>query len=145
MIQLRRTTSTAVMQAIKAIFSRHGVPETLLGDNGPQYSSHEFAEFAKAYEFNYITSSPRFPQSNGQAERAVKTAKQLIQKSKDPFMALLSYRTTPLPWCNLFPAELCMSKRLRPQVDKSLVPEWNYVNNFRQIKGVNKKKVLAKA
>jgi len=63
--------------------------------NGSQYSSLEFAHFVNSYEFNYITSSPRFPQSNGQVECAVKTVKQMLPKSPDSYVALLSYRTTP--------------------------------------------------
>ena len=60
------------------MFARHGIPEVLRSDNSPQYVSHEFAEFAKAYGFQHITSSPRFPQSNGEAERMVKTIKGLV-------------------------------------------------------------------
>ena len=36
-IQLRSTTSRAVIQSLKGVFGRHGIPEVLLSDNGPQY------------------------------------------------------------------------------------------------------------
>ena len=40
-------------------------------DNGPQYPSAEFTNFAKEWGFKHITSSPCFPQSNSEVERAV--------------------------------------------------------------------------
>ncbi len=86
--------------------------------------------FADSYGFKHVTSSPLFPQSNGQAERAVKTMKQLLERSSDPFMALLSYRSTPLPGCGLSPAELFMGRKVHtnvPQTNKSLIPKWSYV------------------
>ena len=104
-IQLTSTTSAAVIRALKSVFSRHGIPETV---HGPQYSSQEFARFASSYEFKHITSSPRFPQRNGQVERTVQTVKRLLKRSNDPYLALLSYRATPLPWCDLSPAQLSL-------------------------------------
>ena len=80
-----------------------------------------------------MTSSPSYPQSNGQAERTVQTVKGIIQKSTDPFMALLSYRSTPMPWCGLSPAELCMGSRIRssvPQIKNVLAPTWTYIPEF---------------
>ena len=82
-----------------------------------------------------MTSSPLYPQSNGQAERGVQTVKNLLRDSSDPYMALLNYRTTQFPWCNLSPAELLMGRQLRsniPQVNTTLVPDWPYLNHFRQ-------------
>ena len=38
-IKLKGTTSGHVIEALKAVFSRHGIPETVVSDNGPQYSS----------------------------------------------------------------------------------------------------------
>ena len=78
-IKLNSTTSCSVIKALKSVFSRHGIPETICSDNGPQYSAQEFAEFATAYNFSHVTSSPHFPQSNGHAERAVQTVKELLK------------------------------------------------------------------
>ena len=38
-VRLPSTTSTTVIKTLKTIFSRHGIPEVLRSDNGPQYSS----------------------------------------------------------------------------------------------------------
>ena len=97
---------------MKSIFSRHGIPEVLLTKNGPQYDSRDFTEFASHFGFSHTSSSPHFPQSNGYAERAVKTVKGCLKKSKDPYLALFSYRATPLPWWNLSPAELLMGRHI---------------------------------
>ena len=86
-------------------------------------------------QFKHTTSSPHYPASNGQAERAVQTVKQLLGKSTDPFIALLSYRSTPLPWCGRSPAELLMGRNIRstlPQTTESLIPQWPYLSEFRQ-------------
>ena len=133
-IKLKSTTSQAIIEALQSVFSRHGIPETVVSDNGPQYSSNEFDTFAKRYNFIHTTSSPLFPQSNGQVERAVQTVKRLLSQSDDPYMALLTYRSTPLPWCNLSPSELLMGRRLRttlPVVPDQLIPSWPYLDKFR--------------
>ena len=88
----------------------------------------------KGYGVQHLTSSPRYPQSNGQAERTVQTIKRLLKKSEDPFLALLSYRATPLPWCNFSPAELLMGRQLRttvPQTDNQLIPKWSFLPQFK--------------
>jgi len=104
-------------------------------DNGPQFSSNEFAVFAKLYNFTHTTSSPLYPQSNGQAERAVQTLKKILCQSEDVCQGLLSYRTTPMPWCNLSPAELLMGRKLRsllPMTDQQLIPQWPYLPEFKR-------------
>ena len=99
----------------KSVFARHGIPEKVISDNGPQFSSREFSQFACTYCFDHLTSSPYFPQSNGEAERAVRTIKQLLKKADDPYVALLAYRNTPLH-LGFSPAQLLMSRRLRTSV-----------------------------
>ena len=134
--RLSTLSSQAVIEALKACFSRYGIPEVVVSDNGPQYSSQEFASFVKDYNITHVTSSPRFPQSNGQAERAVQTVKKLLKDTTDAQMALLVYRTTPLPFCSLSPAELLMGRRLRSNIPiraEDLVPDWSFLPTFRSL------------
>ena len=96
---LSTTTSASVIKVLKAVFPHHGIPTTLVSDNGPQYSPQEFANFSHEYNFTHTSSSQRYPQSNDLAERMVRTVKSLLSKSSDLHSALLAYRSTPLPLC----------------------------------------------
>ena len=78
-------------------FSHYGIPETVMSDSGPQYSS---CEFAKSCNFHDITSNLLFPQSNDQVEQTIQTAKKLLKRSDDPYTALLMYRSTPGAICH---------------------------------------------
>ena len=116
------TTSTDVVTHLKSIFARHGIPD--ISDNGPQYSSSLFAKFSREYKFNHITSSPRYPQANGEAERAVKTIKAMLDKCSDPYLGLLAYRTTPLE-NGYSPAKLLMGQKIQstlPVINSLLMP-----------------------
>ena len=142
-VRLPSTTASTVVSALKAIFARHGIPEVVFSDNGPQYDSHEMDSFAFSYGFHHVTSSPHYPQSNGQAERTVQTVKRLMKKAGDPHLALLTYRSTPLPWCGLSPTQLLMGRRVRsnlPQVKQQLVPQWTYLPRFRHLNNEFKRK-----
>ena len=66
--KLNQTMMTDVVTHLKSMFARHGIPEMFISDNGPQYASREFQDFAKEYEFQHTTSSPYFPQGNGEAK-----------------------------------------------------------------------------
>ena len=115
--ELQDTTSTSVIQALKEHFSRHGIPDTVVSDNGSQFSSQEFHEFARSWEFNHVTSSPHHPKSNGKAESSVKIVKQLFRKAErdrqDPWLALLDHRNTPTEGVGASPAQRLMSRRTR--------------------------------
>lgn len=133
--KLTSTSSASVILHLKAIFSRHGIPSEFVSDNGPQFDSREMKEFAESYAFTHTTSSPHYPQSNGLAEQSVQTAKKLIGSSPDPYMALLSYRATPLPWCGLSPAELLMGRQIRTdvlQIKSHFIPSWPHLKGFRE-------------
>ena len=87
----------------------------VVSDNGPQYSSEAYAAFARQFQFEHVMSSPHYPQSNREAERAVQTVKNLLKKEGDLYLALLSYRSTPLK-CGFSPSELLMARKLRTNV-----------------------------
>lgn len=97
--RLHSKTGSSIISKLNAHLARHGIPDTLVSDNRPPFNGQEFAEFSRAYEFNHVTSSPNYAQSNGKAENAVKVIKRLINNSvadqKDPNVALLDLRNTP--------------------------------------------------
>ena len=113
--RLEQLTSEEVIRHCKSIFARHGIPEQVISDNGPQFAADEFKQFAESYGFEHSTSSPYYPQGNEEAERAMKTVKGILKKEKDPYLGLMSYRTTPLQ-IGYSPAELLMSRRLRTNI-----------------------------
>lgn len=118
-----RDTSSSVIVAMKSMFARHGIPDVVISDNGPQYARAEFKDFAEIWEFRHTTSSPGHTQSNGQAERTVQTIKNLLKKSEfndgDPYISLLEYRNTPLESVGLSPAQLLMGRRLKGKLPTS--------------------------
>ena len=125
---LRQNTARCVINNLKKIFARFGVPDEVVSDNGSQYSNtrnlfsttHEFKQFAEEWGFRHTTSSPEHPQSNGAAERAVQTAKRIFKKAaadkKDPFEGLLKYRNTPFEDIGVSPVQLLMSRRTRTMI-----------------------------
>ena len=97
-MKLCEINSSSVIKKLRNIFSRVGIPEILRSDNGPQFSSQEFRKFTQSWNFQYITSSPYYPKSNGLAERYVQTIKNLLERCilsiSDPYLAMLELRNT---------------------------------------------------
>ena len=127
---LQKTTSSHVIKKLKQHFARHGIPDTMVSDNGPQFASEEFRNFSNEWEFEHVTSSPGYPQSNGMAESAVKTVKRILKKAKeagtDPLLAVLDHRNTPSPGLDSSPVQRLMSRRtktLLPTHAKLLQPQ----------------------
>ncbi|XP_040356411.1 uncharacterized protein K02A2.6-like [Ixodes scapularis] len=128
--QLNSLTSAHVIRRLKAHFARHGIPSVLITDNGSQFACEAFNKFSIDWNFEHVTSSPRYPRSNGMAESAVKTVKMLLKKADesngDPQMAFLDHRNTPLQHMHASPAQLLMGRRTRtcvPTTTKQLLPK----------------------
>ncbi|UYV72597.1 K02A2.6-like [Cordylochernes scorpioides] len=126
---LQNLTAQEVIGRLKSIFARHGTPETVRSDNGPQFQKvlgSEFSKFSKEWSFKHITSSPKFPQSNGFIEAIIKNIKQSFKKEEYCYRTLQAYRTMPLE-SGYSPAELLMGRRLRtsvPAIESSLMPRY---------------------
>ena len=146
----RNKRGSEVVRCLKSMFSRHGIPERVPSDNGPPFDSGEYAKFANDWGFSISTSSPKFPRSNGEVERAVQTAKAILKKGKDQAEALLAYRSTPLA-CGYSPAQLLMGRNIRstvptfpahlkpqlPDVDK--LCQWEHESRMKQQVNFNKR------
>ena len=68
------TTQNAI-HSLRKVFASHGLPEVLVSDNGPAFTSKEFQTFVQRNGFRHIKSAPYHPATNGLAERAVQTVK----------------------------------------------------------------------
>ena len=124
-IPMRSTTTTATIGKLRDIFARHGIPEHIVSDNGPQFASDEFSKFAKASGIRHIRSAPYHPATNGLAERFVQTFKQAMKASHGDSRPLnerlakflLRYRNTPHATTNESPAMLLFKRPLRTRLD----------------------------
>ena len=129
MDHLRIENSFTVICKLKAHFARQGIPDVLVTDNGPQFTSADFKQFVKSWGFEHRTSSPGYPQANESAEAAVKVAKSIMRKctstNDDYFLALLNHRNTPSVGLNTSPAQRLMGRRTKttlPSTQNQLIP-----------------------
>ena len=119
------TTASATILALRFLFATHGLPEVIVSDNGLQFVSQEMKDFLKSNGIRHCLSSPYYPASNGEAERAVRTFKESMKTMKDEpgtqaqklARFLLSYRTTPHTGTGCTPAELVIRRRIRTRLD----------------------------
>ena len=138
--RLASTTTQAILKPLRSMFARHGIPDTIVSDNGPQFGSGHFAAFCKKWDIEHVTSSPTYAQSNGKAESAVKIIKRMFQKCKDTgeseFIALLDYRNTPTEGIGKSPAQRLMGRRcktLLPTTTALLQPRFSTEDDYREV------------
>ena len=62
------------------MFSRFGLPQVMVTDNGTCFTSYDFMEFARCNHIRHLTTAPYHPSSNGLAERVVQTFKLGMKK-----------------------------------------------------------------
>ena len=58
MTKLSKITASNVVRACKEHFARHGIPDVLVSDAGTQFTSEEFLQFSKSWNFCHKMSSP---------------------------------------------------------------------------------------
>ena len=115
------STAPATIKALRHIFSRTGIPMTVVSDNGRQFIAEETSRFFKANGVNHVTCPTYSPKSNGLCERFVGTFKAAMKKmyenSKDLdnnlASFLLTYRNTPHSVTHQPPAVLMYNRTLR--------------------------------
>ena len=135
--ELENTLSTTIAAKTEAHFARHGVPETILTDNGPQFIASDFERLCQRYQTNHVTSSPYWPKGNGKSEASVKIVKRILKKSGKNGLheALLVYRNTPQEGHLLSPAQRSMGRRTRgllPISKELLLPSDNTAEAVRE-------------
>ena len=124
------------MLKLKLHFARHGIPDVLTSDNGPQFYSELFRKFSKTWNFHHYLISPGNSKANGAAEAAVKTAKRLMLKclesEQDIHLGLLNLRNTPQEGLTTSPAQRLFGRRtktLLPTEHERLVPSTKHMTD----------------
>ena len=130
--------------ALRRLMVTFGVPVEVSSDGGPEFTADETQAFFERWGIRHRISSVGFPQSNGRAELAVKTAKRLLEDNVDAngkldndkmVRALLTHRNTPDAGCKLSPAQILLGRPLRdtlPYLNKDIMafnnprvnPQW---------------------
>ena len=118
-------TSDNLINICRQLFADYGVPEEVSTDGGPQFIAHRFKNFLQQWGVQHRISSVGYAQSNGRAEVGVKSCKHFIRdnaardgtlNTNSVATAILQYRNTPLPDCNLSPAQILLHRQLRDKI-----------------------------
>ena len=124
-IPMASTTTEKTLDALRTLFAAYGLPEQLVSDNGPQFTSVEFEQCMKLNGIKHIKVAPYHPSSNGAAERCVQTFKHAMKAAKKDEGSLnvkvarflLAYRNVPNATTGVSPAELFLKRSLRTRLD----------------------------
>ena len=77
------TTASATIRAPRFLFPTHSLPEVIVSDNGLQFVAQKIKDFQKSNGICHCLSSPYYPASDGEVERAERTFKESMKKMKD--------------------------------------------------------------
>ena len=118
-------TASTVVEFLSSLFSREGLPEEIISDNGPQFRSAELRNFLRSVGVKQVFSSPYSPQTCGMVERLNRTVKGAFQtarlsgQSQASFLRtfLREYRTTKHPATGCTPFFLMRGREMRTALD----------------------------
>ncbi len=72
---MKTATSAAAIERLRWSFATHGLPDTIVSDNGTVFTSGEFSNFLRRGGIRHVRSAHYHPATNGLAERAVQSVK----------------------------------------------------------------------
>lgn len=122
-VMMKNITTAQTIEKLRIIFATHGLPQKIVTDNGPSFTSHQFKEFMDKNGILHITSAPYHPSTNGLAERAVQSFKLGLKRTTGDSIQdrlskyLFKYRITPHSTTGVPPAELLMGRKLQSRLD----------------------------
>ncbi|XP_062535175.1 uncharacterized protein K02A2.6-like [Armigeres subalbatus] len=123
------TDCNKVLKKLVQFFARFGLPDVLVSDNGPPFNSYKFVNFLEKQGIKVMKSPPYNPASNGQAERLVRTVKEVLKRfllepdTKDLDLDdqinlfLFNYRSNTLTKDGHFPSEKIFSYKPKSILD----------------------------
>ncbi|XP_058817373.1 uncharacterized protein K02A2.6-like [Topomyia yanbarensis] len=126
--RLEDKTIRSVCKLFDRFFNCFGYPTIIRSDNVP-FNSRECERYANLNNITFEFSSPRYPQSNGLAEKSVAIAKNILKRcfetgEVEQFQyRLLEYNTTPVASMQLSPSQLFFGRlvKTRLPIEESLL------------------------
>ena len=125
-IPLRAIDAETIAEELVKFFSRVGIPEEILTDQGSNFTSKLLAEVYRLLHIKPIRTSPYHPQTDGLVERFNQTLKAMLRKTakeegKDwdrlvPYL-LFAYREVPQASTGFSPFELLYGRPVRELLD----------------------------
>ena len=119
------TSAQQTIEKLRTMFAIHGIPMTIVSDNGPPFPSMEFKQFVSANGVNHRRVPPYHPSSNGAAENLVRSVKRFLEKAdKSASMQtrisrfLASYRNTPHTVTGRTPVEILLGRSPRTRLSQ---------------------------
>lgn len=127
--KMSNITTDETISKLRETFSRWGIPNEIISDNGPQLTSQEFKKFITSNGIKHITSAPYHPATNGAAENAVKTFKKSLKAALNDTMNrnvpteviicryLMNYRNSVHCATNEMPSVLMIGRKVKTLFD----------------------------
>ena len=122
---IRNIDANSTIDVCRQLFSRYGLPNQIITDNGGQFISDQFQRFCKNNGIIHLFTAPYHQSSNGQVERFVQTVKKGLkmnnidegdaQKKLNNF--LFAYRVTPSTVTHKTPSELFLGRTIKSRID----------------------------
>lgn len=133
---LKSILSRNIIDSLDRMFAMHGIPESMKTDNGPQFISVQFRNYMRINGVKHVTSTPLWPQGNGEVERQNRT---LLKSMKIAYATggdwkkelnkfLMAYRSTPHTTTGVSPAKMMFGREIRtkvPSVELGFQPSLN--------------------
>lgn len=122
--KVNNKTSGHLIDVFCTIFNTIGFPSTIKSDNVP-FNSAELQKFSRDFNVQFKYSSPRYPQSNGLAEKGVAIAKNILKRCYEANEVnqfqyrIMEYNTTPVSSMRCTPSELFFGRLIKTKLPVS--------------------------
>ena len=143
---MKDPTANKVCNNLRSWFCIYGAPQEQTSDAGPPFQSHEYQQFLKDWGIKQRLSSAYYPQSNGRAELAVKTAKRILLdntnsagqlQNDQTACAFMMHRNTPIQDVGISPAMMLFGRPIKDHLPTirdhlSISRQWKEIRELRE-------------
>ena len=116
---VQSTSADTLIPRLERLVATFGIPNTVISDNGPPFTSHKLNEFMQHNGINHRRITPRWPQANGEVERFMKPLMKVIRTAhierknwkSEVYRFLFTYRNSPHSTTQIPPSQLLFNRK----------------------------------